>query len=118
MKEQAVKKLRDEMAANEKQPYIQVIGNFLIQHLEAHPETAEGILANGKTIKGSTDAMKAEAKKKQVGGVGVLTDAEGFEIVLKYFGVKPKKPVNQGSFFDAQEHIQTGLFSASMEEFI
>lgn len=103
MKEKAIKKLQDEMSKNTN-PYVQVVGNFLLQHLELHPEAAEKILASDKTVLKSLDEMRKEAEKKKVGNCAVLTDQEGFAIVLKYFGIEaagniqskpalaPKKP--------------------------
>jgi hypothetical protein len=87
----AIEKIRDEMASNAKQGgYIQVVGDMLLQNLDAHPEAAEKILADGKTIKGSLAAMRTEAQKHQTDGCGVLTDEEGFAVVLRYYGIDSK----------------------------
>jgi hypothetical protein len=85
----AIEKIKSEMSKNTN-PYVQVVGQFLLQHLETTPGAAEKILQEDKTIIKSLDAMKNEAKKKQVGGCAMLTDQEGFEIVLKYFGIDGK----------------------------
>lgn len=85
--EQAVKKLQDEITGSQNNPYIQVIGNFLIQHVQANPECVEKIMEKGKSISKSLEAMKNEALKKQSNGMAMLTDAEGYAIVLKYFGI-------------------------------
>jgi hypothetical protein len=82
----AVEKIRDEMVANNN-TYVRVVGDFLMKHLERHPEAAEKILAEGKTIRGSLSAMREEARKHQVDGCGVLTDEEGFAVVLRYYGI-------------------------------
>lgn len=87
MKE-ALTKLQVEITTNSKNKYVQVVGGFLINHVRNNPEDAQLIMAEGKTIVGSLEAMKAEGKKNQSNGVGVLTDQEGFAVVLKYFGVK------------------------------
>jgi hypothetical protein len=87
MLEQAVKKLSDEMNASVNNPYVQTIGGFLLQHINANSADAKKILAQDKTIIKSLSAMQNEARKKQVGSCAVLTDAEGYAIVLKYFGV-------------------------------
>lgn len=87
-KSEAVTKLRAEMEANQTNPYVQVIGAYLVKHLNSHPEHAESFLAEDKTILKSLDAMRKEAEKKKVGNVAVLTDAEGFAVVLEYFGAK------------------------------
>lgn len=87
MKEQAIKKLRDEMSKNNN-PYAQVVGGFLLQCLDQNPEAAEKILIEGKTIMKSLDEMKKEASKKKAGNCVVLTDQEGFAAVLKYYGIE------------------------------
>ncbi|ASJ54882.1 hypothetical protein BP422_15690 [Brevibacillus formosus] len=84
----AISKLKTEIESEKKNPYIKVIGEFLIHHLEANPDQAEKVMAADKTIGKSLEAMKAEAKKKQQNGMAMLTDAEGFAIVLKYFGIE------------------------------
>ncbi|MCL6445469.1 MAG: hypothetical protein K6T83_18785 [Alicyclobacillus sp.] len=85
MYEKAVEKITLEMNANEHHPYVQVIGRFLLAHLEQHPEHAENILAEGKTILKSLDTMRRYAETKRVGNVAVISDADGFGIVLQYF---------------------------------
>lgn len=87
MLEEARKKLQKEMDSNKSNSYVQVVGQFLLQHLEDHSKSAKKILAEDKTIVKSLDAMEKEARKKKVGNCAVLTDQEGFSIVLKYFGI-------------------------------
>ncbi|ASN68340.1 hypothetical protein 10S11_78 [uncultured Caudovirales phage] len=87
MVEKAVEKIKHEMN-KDNNPYVQVIGNFLLKHLEVSPESAKEIVDNDKTIIKSLNEMRKAAEKKKVGNCAVLTDAEGFEIVLKYFGIK------------------------------
>ncbi|KKX56360.1 Cas9 inhibitor AcrIIA9 family protein [Brevibacillus borstelensis] len=94
MKADAIAKIKAEIDRNKSNPYIKVVGDFLLGHLETDPEAAEKIMAADKTIAKSLDAMKAEAKKKQQNGMAMLTDAEGFAIVLKYFGIKGKPVVS------------------------
>lgn len=88
MLQNAISKLRSEMDKNANNSYIQVVGGFLLQHLEANPESAEKIMAQDKTIGKSLDKMRKVAEKKKVGNCAVLTDAEGFAVVLKYFGIE------------------------------
>jgi hypothetical protein len=95
MLDNAVKKLTDEMEKAQGNAYIQHVGAFLIGHINFHPDQAEKILAEGKTIQGSLAAMRDEAKKKQTGGCSVLTDQEGFEIVLKYYGIDRSAPASE-----------------------
>ncbi len=85
MIEKAAEKIKAEME-KDKAPYIQVIGNYLLKQIEINKTAATAIVKEGKTIKGSVEEMRKEAQKKAVGGCGILTDAEGFEIVRKYFG--------------------------------
>lgn len=88
MYDQAVAKIKTEMERNKKNAYIQAVGSFLLQHLQANPADAEKIVSAGeKTVAKSLDEMRKEAQKKKVGNCAVLTDAEGFAIVLKYFGI-------------------------------
>ena len=95
MLDNAIKKLTDEMEKAQGNAYINHVGAFLIGHIKFHPDHAEKILAEGKTIHGSLAAMRDEAKKKQSGGCSVLTDQEGFEIVLKYFGIDGSAPASE-----------------------
>ena len=91
-KAEAVQKLNQEMIANSNQPYVQVVGQYLQKHLEAKPEHAEHILAEDKTILKSLDVMRRFAERKRVGNVAVLTDEEGFAVVLQYFGCWDGEP--------------------------
>ena len=97
MLSKAIEKLRSEITQNADNPYIQVVGEFLIQHLNADPAAAKKIMTADKTVEKSLDEMrKAAGRKKKVGNCVVLTDQEGFEVVLKYFNIegKPAAPVN------------------------
>jgi hypothetical protein len=87
MLQDALKKLEAEIAAKPKDAYIKAVGAFLMDYVRNTPDHAELIMTNGKTISGSLDACKAEAKKSQSNGVGVLTDDQAFKIVRKYFGI-------------------------------
>jgi hypothetical protein len=89
----AIAEIKAEMDGNKNNSYIQVVGAFLLRHLETNPQDAEKILTKGKTIGKSLDAMREEARKKQHNGVAMLTDAEGFAIVLKYFGIEGEPAV-------------------------
>lgn len=92
MLKNAISKIQTEMNQNQNHPYVKVVGGMLLQQLEVNPGAAERILAEGKTIKDSFKEMQKEARKKQVDGCATLTDAEGFAVVLKYFGIEA--PVN------------------------
>lgn len=85
--EQAIAKIEADMK-NNKNPYVQAVGQFLIEFLKQRPDTAEQILQNDKSISKSLEAMCKEAEKRKVGNYAVLTSEEGFEIVLKYYGIQ------------------------------
>lgn len=84
MLQQALQKLQKEIGEKSKDIYINHVGAFLIKHVKAHPEHAAFIITEGKTISGSYNFMEAEARKRKA---RVLTDEEGFRIVLTYFGI-------------------------------
>ncbi|MCB2297770.1 hypothetical protein [Clostridium tagluense] len=94
MLEKAVEKLKAEMKKYDKDRSIQRIGDFLLQQLSQNTEAAEKILIPEKSIMESFKAMAKEAKEtikkaERTGSVGVtITDEEGFEIILKYFGIE------------------------------
>jgi hypothetical protein len=94
----AISKLNDEMAKNQNHPYVQFIGQFLTNKITC-PATAELVLNEKKTILGSLEAMRKEAEKVKVGNCAVLSDEQGFAIVLDYFGIKEEdaatKPVKK-----------------------
>lgn len=87
-KQKAIEKLQTEMNKNIGNSYIQVIGQFLTEHIQKNPNAAEFILSKDKSIKKSLDVMKTEAIKKAVNGFAMFTPNEGFEVVLKYFDLK------------------------------
>lgn len=88
MLSKAIDKIRDEMVAHPNNSYVQAVGAMLLQHIEANPASADNILADGKTIAKSYDIMRREAEKKKSGNCAVLSDQEGFAVVLKYFDLK------------------------------
>lgn len=93
----AMDKLRDEMAENAGNRYIQVVGEYLTDYLLDHPEAEAAILTDGKSIKGSLSAMEAEARKVKVGSVAVLDDQTAFGIVRGYFGIAEDEVVDFAS---------------------
>ena len=88
----AIAKIQSEMDANKANGYVQVVGSFLLHHLESNPNDAGKIRDEGKTILKSLDEMKKVAEKKKVGNCGVIDPQEGFSIVLKYFGIEGAAP--------------------------
>jgi len=86
--DKAIEKIKTEMTANANNSYVQAVGSMLLQYLEDSPVSAEQVMTEGKTISGSLTEMRKEAEKKKVGNCAVLTDQEGFAIVLQYFGIE------------------------------
>lgn len=93
MQAEATSKLEEEIKKNENNPYVKLIGEHLIKHLESNPSDAEKVLDNEKTILKSLEAMRKVAEKKKVGNMAILTDEEGYAEVYKYFGINSSKPV-------------------------
>lgn len=88
MLERAIKKIQDEIAKNKDNPAIKVVGDFLIVQIQSHPEDAEKIMTEKKTVAGAMDFMKEKARKKQKNGYAVIDPDEGLKIVMDYFGIK------------------------------
>lgn len=88
MLEKAIEKLKTEIDSSKNNSNIKVIGEFLLRQLKIDNTSAEKVLQDGKTIKGSIGEMSKVARTKAVDGCGMLTDQEGFEIVFKYFDIK------------------------------
>lgn len=89
--EQAIDKLRDEMAQKSDNTYVQAVGEYLTTFLLTHPNAEAKILAEGKSIEGSLKAAQETAKKKQHNGVAVLSDSEVYAEVLKYYGLEENR---------------------------
>jgi len=90
MLDKAIAKIKAEMDGNNAIPYVKAVGQFVLQYLTMHPETAEKINAEGKTVAGSMKEMETVARAKKSGSMAVLTPDEGFGIVMKYYGIEDK----------------------------
>ncbi|MEC1716635.1 hypothetical protein [Schinkia azotoformans] len=84
---QAIEKIKAEME-KEKNSYVQVVGQFLLQHLESNPEDAVKVLTEDKSIMKSLQAMRKEAEKKKFDNFAMLTPQEGFQFILAYYGIE------------------------------
>lgn len=120
--QEAISKVKAEMDKEKQHPYIQVVGEFLLSHITNNPNDAEKILAQDKTIMKSLDAMKKVAEKSKVRNVAVLTPQQGFEVVLKYFGItaSPDIPViSAGSIITtAKQSNVSSDFDVSLDDFL
>lgn len=79
--------IRDEMANAAEDGAIQMIGNILTELLRKRPEIAPRLAAQGKSLKGAMEAMKAEAQKHKHGSWACLDGMSGMRIVLGYYGI-------------------------------
>ncbi|WP_418301312.1 hypothetical protein [Lysinibacillus fusiformis] len=131
MMEQATAKLMTELRMEGVHPYVSAIGNFLLDFLKDNPSAAEKIMVEGKTIIGGMKEMRKEAEKVKVDNCAVLTSDQGFDIVLKYFGIKkigakPNKILSSGSQMDVPKPTKPAIlssgaaprFEASLDEFL
>jgi len=115
----AISKINSEIAQSKNNPYVQAIGGYLLDYLQSHPEAAEKINADDKTVFKSLDAMKKEAEKKKVGNCAVLTDSEGFAIVLKYFGIEGQvEKFDSAVIITAQPKKPEVDFSVSLDDLL
>lgn len=118
---EAVKKLQTEMDLNKNNSYIQAVGQFLLGHLSQHSEDAQKIMIADKTIAKSLNAMRTEAEKKKSGNCAVLTDQEGFAIVLKYFGIEGAPEVKSTDVPVSQpqpEPAKAAAFDISLDDLL
>ncbi|MGX5183782.1 hypothetical protein ACWKT5_13460 [Streptomyces avermitilis] len=88
MLDKARNKLKKEMEKEKNHPYVAYIGQHLLKHLEANPQSAEKLAAEDKSILKSLEAMRKAAEKKKFGNMAMITDEEGFDIVFKYYGIR------------------------------
>ena len=88
---EAITKINDEME-KENNPYVKVIGEYLLGLIKNDETTAEKILDNDKSIMKSLEEMRKAAEKVKVGNMAMISDEEGFSIVLKYFGIEKSEP--------------------------
>lgn len=63
MYQQAIKKLKDEMAVDAEDNMIVEIGEFMCHWLSGHRSAAGAVLANDKTLSGAAEAVEDTVKK-------------------------------------------------------
>ena len=88
---EAITKINDEME-KENNPYVKVIGEYLLGLIKNNETAAEKILDKDKSIMKSLEEMRKAAEKVKVGNMAMISDEEGFSIVLKYFGIEKSEP--------------------------
>ena len=87
MSKEAINKLSQEINSNQDNAYVKYVGDYLIDYISKNPGHAENIMKEDKTIAGSLEYMKNEAKKKQKNNMAMLTPEEGFKVVLDYYEI-------------------------------
>lgn len=122
MLNKAVKKINDEIE-KEKNPYVKVIGEYLLKVIADNEGAAEKILAVDKTIMKSLEAMRKAAEKNKVGNMAMISDEEGFAIVLKYFEIKREKKndINDKKVIDfkaKKEEKEEDIFNVSLDDYL
>lgn len=122
MIEKAIKKINDEIK-KENNPYVKVIGQYLLGIVKNNEDAAEKILAEDKTIMKSLDEMRKEAEKVKVGNMAMLSDEEGFAIVLKYFGIEKEENNNIDNskvidFKAKKEEKEEDLLDISLDDYL
>lgn len=85
----ATDKLRDEMARKHDSAGVAGVGEVMTALLQAHPEYAPGILAEGKTLQGAYDALEKYARDHRGGAKCVyVPQATAEKVLLQYYGIR------------------------------
>lgn len=122
MLNKAVEKINDEIE-KEKNPYVKVIGEYLLKVIADNEGAAEKILAADKTIMKSLEAMRKAAEKNKVGNMAMISDEEGFAIVIKYFEIKREKKNDMANkkvidFKAKKEEKEEDIFNVSLDDYL
>ena len=91
MLQDVINALETECKKHNNDPMYETISNYIIQKCDANSQTLEKMkkaIDEKKNIAGAIGKMRDLAKKRAVGGCGVLTPEEGYSIVDNYFGIK------------------------------
>jgi len=91
MLQQALKRIQAEVNDSKKKE-LAFVGGQLMKYVRENPDKAALFTAEGKSIKGSFEAMRKAAEKVKVGNMAVLDPDEGMAIVMEYYGIKQDKP--------------------------
>ena len=118
MLDKAISKIKTEMKKKADESYIQIVGDYLLKYLESHPAEAEKILDKDKTIAKSLDAMQNVASKKRKGNCAVLTDEEGFAVVLKYFGIDGAPSISANTMPAPVPEKNADVFDVRLEDLL
>ncbi|WP_297634720.1 Cas9 inhibitor AcrIIA9 family protein [uncultured Clostridium sp.] len=99
--EEAIKKIKEEMEKNKRDLFVLQTGNHILLQIETNAVAAKEIVEGKKSIEGALKYLRNEAKKraKTMDTCVIMTDAEGFGIINKYFGFE----VIQHEFIELEE---------------
>ena len=87
--ENAIDKIRDEMAKKANHPGVSILGEYFTSRLQKEPEIAGLILQKEKTLEGAFNAIYDFAKKNRGGkNYAFVPPKQGLEIACQYFGLK------------------------------
>lgn len=85
MRTEAMEKNNGEMQEHPDDRVLEAVGQYLIDHMTE--EDAGRLTKRGKSLSGAVKAMEDAARRTAKNGVGVLTDAEAWRIVRRYYGL-------------------------------
>jgi len=95
--DEAMDKLRDEMAKESGRPEIRILGEYLTERLMREPGIAGKIMAEGKSLDGAFAHMRTQAKARAKDGSYVMASEEALALLCEYYGIpaaaeEPEKP--------------------------
>lgn len=123
--EEAIKKITEEME-NVSNPYVKVIGDYVLKHIELNGQAVEEILKGKKTVSKSLDEVKKVAKTRAINGCAVMSDEEVFTLVRNYFefeAVQDKfiqvqvEEIKEDYKIEKKDNIIYPTFNANLEDF-
>lgn len=111
-REEAIEKINGEMQKSPDDRVLEAIGHYLIDRIT----DADAEKVRDKTLKGAVEKMRSAAQKVARGGVGVLTDEEGFAIVRRYFVLRDDALKKAEAEMEERIERETGAIGAMRAE--
>lgn len=88
MNDKAIEKINGEMQKNASDPYTEIIGHYIVDRC-LDDDAAGLVMKKDKSLSGAMQAVMGKAQKARQGNAAVLTPAEVFGAVDRYFGFSP-----------------------------
>lgn len=110
--DRAMDRIRDEMA-KAKSTNVQALGEIMTALLQARPEIAGAILADGKTLGGCWAAMEAYAKKHKTGNSYAMGPDTAQAVICEYYGFSMEKPALLGLYAGSTPAATAGTSSGA-----